>query len=101
MSLFLIELAATKSTEMEIHLKSWREMSGEYESGPCPSPLHKDSSYTDLFDIVPREKLLDIELLPTCLCTMRNTTISNPPSSSPGGQHGTGIRIAFYVVDLK
>ena len=59
MSSFLIELAATKSTEMEIHLKSWRKMSGEYEK---MAPAHKDSSYTELFDII-RGELSDMLLI--------------------------------------
>ena len=59
MSSFLIELAATKSTEMEIHLKSWRKMSGEYEK---MAPTNKDSSYTELFDII-RGELSDMLLI--------------------------------------
>ena len=60
MSSFLIELAATKSTETEIHLKSWRKMSGEYKMASA----HEDSSYTELFDII-RGELSDMLL--TCL----------------------------------
>lgn len=63
MSSFLIELAATKSTEMEIHLKSWRKMSGEYEK---MAPAHKDSSYTELFDII-RGELSDMLHVLICL----------------------------------
>lgn len=58
MSSFLIELAATKSTEMEIHLKSWRKMSGEYKMASA----HEDSSYTELFDII-RGELSDMLLI--------------------------------------
>ena len=90
MSSFLIELAATKSTEMEIHLKSWRKMSGEYEK---MAPAHKDSSYTELFDIIRRE-LSDMLLI----CLMYGAQYYNFQTH---GSHPKGINTGLEYASLS